>query len=44
MKPKSQAQGYILRRSMMFIPLGADSPVNVWAFIPLLMEWKLRIF
>ena len=33
--------GCILRRSMMFIPLGADSTVRKWAIIQLLAEWGI---
>ena len=38
MKPKGQAQRYILRQSMVFNPLGDDSPVMMLAIIPLLVE------
>ena len=37
-KPEVQAQGCILRRSMVFNLLGDDSPVRVLAIISLLME------
>ena len=36
-KPGGQAQGGILRRSMMFA-LGNDSPVRMWEIIPLIVE------
>ena len=44
MKPEGQAPGCILRRSMVFNPLGDDSPIMIWAIIPLLVEWKLDVF
>ena len=39
-KPEGQAQGCILRQSMMYdgYPLGDDSPVKIWAIITLLVE------
>ena len=40
-KPQGQAQWCILRRSMVFNPLGDDSPVKMWAIFPLLVEWEL---
>ena len=44
MKPEGQAQWYILRQSMVFNPLGDDSPVRMWAIILLLVEWELGVF
>ena len=38
MKPDCEAHGFILQQSMMFIPLGADSPVGMWTIISLLLE------
>ena len=43
-KPEGQAQGCFLRRAMVINPLGNDRPVKMLAFIPLLMEWELRVF
>ena len=43
-KPEGQAQGCILRRTMLFNPLGDDSPVRMWAIIPLLVELELGVF
>ena len=37
-KPEGQAQGCILRRSMVINQLGDDSSVRMWAIIPLLVE------
>ena len=37
-KTEDQAQRCILRRSMVVNPLGDDSPVRMWAIIPLLVE------
>ena len=37
-KPEVQAQGCILRRAMVFIPLGDDSPIRILAIISLLVE------
>ena len=42
-KPEGKARGCILRRSIVFNPLGDDSPVRMWAFIPLLVEWELGL-
>ena len=44
MKPEGQAQGWIIRRSMELYPLGDDSPVRMWAIIPLLVNWELGVF
>ena len=38
LKSEGQAQGCILRRSMVFNPLGNHSPVWMWAVIPILVE------
>ena len=37
-KSEGQGQGCIVRQSMVFIPLGVDSPVKGWAIIQLLLE------
>ena len=37
-KSDGQAQGCSLRRTMVFNPLGGDSPVGMWAINPLLVE------
>ena len=37
-KPEGQAQGCILRRTMVLNPLGDDSPAKILAIIPLLVE------
>ena len=44
MKPEGQAQGCILRRSMVINPLDNDSPVRMYAIISLLAEWELGVF
>ena len=44
MKPEGQAQGSILWQSMVFNPLGNDSPARMWAIIPLLVELELGVF
>ena len=42
--PEGQAHECTLRRSMVFNPLGDDSPVRMWAIIPFLVEWELVVF
>ena len=37
-KPDGQAQRCILRQLMVFNPLCDDSPLRMWAIIPLLVE------
>ena len=38
LKPEGQAQGCILRRSLVINPLGNEYPVRMQAIIPLLVE------
>ena len=38
-KPEDQAQGCILWRSMVTIPLGVDSPVRMWAIIIIMLAY-----
>ena len=42
-KPEGQTQGFILRWSRMFNPLGDDSPVRLWEILPLLMEYIAHV-
>ena len=39
-KPEGHAQGYILRLSMVFNPLGDDLPISMWAILPLLVAYS----
>ena len=39
-KPEGQARGCILRLSMVFNPLGDDSPARMWAIIPQLLLFR----
>ena len=43
-KPEGQAQGCILRWSMVINTLGNDNPLRMEAFIPLLVDRELGVF
>ena len=42
LKPDGQAQGCILRRSMVLNPVGDDSSARMWVIIPLLVSENLN--